>query len=161
MLYNTSFGALTQLYAGTVLEGATLNGKVGLLFVSGIQWGTERLSSTLSLGHASVRLWRRHRTPSSGKSFGIGSRSKSRTREGDARLVEMGGGVLDGVVQGGMTVPNTTSLMAYKSEDTSSLVKISSSSPPLSVSLSYRLRDSGADVMSSPLGATTAKSRAV
>ena len=83
VLYETPFGVLTQLYAGTIPEAASLNGKVGLLYRAAA-WGTERLSSTSFPGHASVQRWRRHKTPSSARSFGTGSRSRSRTCDGNS-----------------------------------------------------------------------------
>jgi hypothetical protein len=73
--YDVSYGALTQLYAGTTVEGAKLNGKVSnplpthpaLIFLD---------CSTLSLGHASESLARTHRIRRMVWNYGTGLKNR-------------------------------------------------------------------------------------
>src|SRR6267154_503983 len=75
--HDVSYGALTQLYAGTSEEGATLNGQVGLLSFNSTR--AYIMNSTLYHGHVLEIHVRTRRMHNRDRSYGAGLRNKSRT----------------------------------------------------------------------------------
>lgn len=74
--HDVSFGALTQLYAGTTAEGVNLNGKVSPSLFRLNQ--DLSFDSILSPGHALEIHLHTHRIHSREWSYGNGSKNRSR-----------------------------------------------------------------------------------